>query len=618
MSGWYYIFKGTDSAGMHCRFEKIFSSSGESLLATKWMENRPGNRFCSWKYGKDDGIFHDLDHLSGGDSELILDGYITGFGRFGPGDPGKTAVQRLLELLVTLGNAVIPELNGSFSIIRIDHGKNEVSLITDRFNSRPVYYLRKGEGLIFGNFPSVVAALSGECTLSPAGLYSLLATSRPVGNRTLFEEVLSVPAGSISFFSTAGDRVIRWFGLRFRPDRKAGLKEYTERVAEGIRTSAKRILSATDDLTLFLSGGLDSRIAAAALPGIRSATIVNLPNMTSRVAGKVAGICRSDHKTYLRDPRWYLDHFTLNGLLAGGSYNLTHAHFTKALLETAGVRSLSSFILGDLLENFNKNYFKPEFEGSPFDPSLVPGQFLSLYSYSSKTLFPEHILQPGALKKCREAWREELTAVADEVMDVSEHPQDKFNALFRWFNNLYCPTNLMLEGIKPFAGHRNLMFDNDLFDLLLQCPVSFRKGNRVHRGILGALDRRLLFIPTSNYWLPPIAPHWAEKSTRAVKPLLGKMYRRIYSTGDPHSRLVRTHGSWDLIIQKFRKDPGYRDFLHASINRKGSFPDFLFETGQVHSLLDVFLAGDDTRYFDVCMLLSFALISDRIPMKFPD
>jgi hypothetical protein len=144
----------------------------------------------------------------------------------------------------------------------------------------------------------------------------------------------------------------------------------------------------------------------------------------------------------------------------------------------------------------------------------------------------------------------------------------------------------------------------------LQCPVSFRKGNRVHRGILGALDRRLLFIPTSNHWLPPIAPHWAERSTRAVKPLLGKMYRRIYSTGDPHSRLVRTHGSWDLMIFKFRMDKDYRDFIVRELGRKDSFPDNFFHPKKILEEFQEFTDGDNNKYIDICVLLSFSIINN--------
>ncbi len=343
--------------------------------------------------------------------------------------------------------------------------------------------------------------------------------------------------------------------------------------------------------------------------------------MNSRIAEKVARKLDIRHKTIIRDPHYYLDSFTAAALVSSGNYSIAHAHFINAVIEITRENPDASFLLGDLLENFNKHYFKPGVLKDIHHMNLpvedLPGMFNRLYSYSYKD-FDElaGLINPGIANQCRQNWSDELVALAKRVSSVSGHQEDVLDALFRWYNNNFCPTNLMHDCMKPFGEVRNLMFDRFMIDLVLRVPAALKTRGILHRKILKYLHRDLLFIPNSNSWLPPIVPEAMNKITRKIRPILGNFRRKIIAMGkEKTSPIVKTEGSWHMPHEWYRKDPEYKGFIQTILFSDKAIPGEIFSHKMIQYYWHEFQVGDISKMFIIDALMTIGLIHQRIPAR---
>lgn len=626
MSGWILIINGSRAFEKQVdKFKNVFSIEGHPPLQIKKTGIGKGNVLLSWAWTNRDHFADIAVYLSDSKQWLILiAGVVTDLGTYGPADTDqvKTA-KKILELWNSRGKDILAELNGSFSILIFNRIANKTVCITDRIASRSQWYSKEKDTLYFGNFPSTIAIFRKEINLDGAGLWALLAASRPIAGHSLFYEIRSLQAGQIGYFDSSGKKsVIDWYELRYQPEKKVSANEWGEQIAGGLKASAERVVRYSSTPYLFLSGGLDSRIAAAAFgSAVKTVTLTSHPNMNSRIAEKVAKRLNIRHKTIIRDPYYYLDSFTAAALLSSGNYSITHAHFINAVIKITRETQNASFLLGDLLENFNKHYFKPgvvkEFHHKNVPVKDLPGMFNKLYSYSYKDFDEiENLINPGIAGQCRQNWSDELMELVKRVSPVSEHREDVLDALFRWYNNNFCPTNLMNDCMKPLGEVRNLMFDRFMIDLVLRVPAAVKTRGILHRKVLKCLDNGLLFIPNSNFWLPPIVPEVMNKITGKIRPALGNFRRKIIAIGKRKTGpIVKTEGSWHMPHEWYRKDPKYKSFIHSILFSNKAIPGEILSNKMIQNYWHEFQAGDIFNTFIIDTLLTFGLIHQRIPAR---
>jgi hypothetical protein len=626
MSGWLLI---TNHGGRFekqvDKFKKVFAIEGFSPLQIKKTGIGKDSVLLSWAWTPQE-YFPDMTVFFNDSTGrlIIIEGAVTDLGAYGPADTNQVlTATKISDLWNAGGKDILAEINGSFSIVIFNVLEKETVCITDRIASRSLWYSKEKDTWYFGNFPSAVAIFREEVHLDGAGLWALLATSRPITDHSLFYEIRSLQAGQIGYFDISGKKsVIDWYELRYQPEKHGSANEWGEKIAGGLKASAQRVVKYSSPPYLFLSGGLDSRIAAAAFgSAVKTLTLTTHPNMNSRIAEKVAGKLGIQHKTIIRDAYYYLDSMTAAVLVSSGNYSITHAHFINAVIEITRKNQVASFLLGDLLENFNVHYFKPGVINNLHRVNVpiedLPGIFNKLYSYSYKNLNEiEDLLNPGIAGQCRQNWSDELMALAKRVSLVSERQEDVLDALFRWYNNNFCPTNLMNDCMKPFAEIRNLMFDRFMIDLVLRVPAELKTRGILHRKVLKYLDNGLLFILNANFWLPPIVPEVMNKITRKLRPVLGNFRRRIISISKGKtSPIVKTEGSWHMPHEWYRKDPAYKGFIQSILFNNKAIPGEILRNKMIQNYWNEFQAGDTSKTFIIDVLLVLGLIHQRIPAR---
>ncbi|MEU2503409.1 asparagine synthase (glutamine-hydrolyzing) [Streptomyces sp. NPDC007863] len=194
---------------------------------------------------------------------------------------GTSDTEVLLEAWRRWGTDCLPRLRGMFAFGIFDERTGELVLARDQLGIKPLFLLRRGEGLVFASELKALAAVSGGALEVDHGalVASLLYYWVP-DSRCAFREAEKLPPGT-------------W--LRCQPDgrvERGRFWDLREVAAEGrdraragelpdlaavVEESTRRHLLSDVPVATFLSGGLDSSyltaLAARERPGISAYTI---------------------------------------------------------------------------------------------------------------------------------------------------------------------------------------------------------------------------------------------------------------------------------------------------------------------------------------------------------
>ncbi|MGA5521804.1 asparagine synthase (glutamine-hydrolyzing) [Streptomyces pseudogriseolus] len=194
---------------------------------------------------------------------------------------GTSDTEVLLEAWRRWGTDCLPRLRGMFAFGIFDERTGELVLARDQLGIKPLFLLRRGEGLVFASELKALAAVTGgSLKVDPAALVASLLYYWVPDSRCAFRGAEKLPPGT-------------W--LRCRPDgsvRRGRFWDLREVAAEGqerarsgdvpdlaavVEESTRRHLQSDVPVATFLSGGLDSSyltaLAARDRPGIPAYTI---------------------------------------------------------------------------------------------------------------------------------------------------------------------------------------------------------------------------------------------------------------------------------------------------------------------------------------------------------
>src|SRR5829696_2690772 len=191
---------------------------------------------------------------------------------------GTSDTEVLLEAWRRWGTGCLPRLRGMFAFAIFDERSGELVLVRDQLGIKPLFFVRRGEGLVFASeLKALAAELGGSLHVDDAALVASLLYYWVPDGRCAFREAEKLPPGS-------------W--LRCRPDGRvdggrfwsirdvaAEAAESTDEVdlAAVVEDSTRKHLLADVPVATFLSGGLDSSyltaLAARHQPGISAYTI---------------------------------------------------------------------------------------------------------------------------------------------------------------------------------------------------------------------------------------------------------------------------------------------------------------------------------------------------------
>jgi len=183
----------------------------------------------------------------------------------------------VLEAWRAWGVGALERFRGMFAFAIYDVAKRSLTLARDPFGIKPLYTMRRGEGVVFASeLKAIVAALGDELTIDPAGMVASTLFYWLPPTFDAVREVRKLPAGSWTEYRADGSTVSRTYWHAAEEAARAAASPQVD-LSSCIKSSVEAHLVSDVPVASFLSGGLDSSIITAlahrADPSIEAYTI---------------------------------------------------------------------------------------------------------------------------------------------------------------------------------------------------------------------------------------------------------------------------------------------------------------------------------------------------------
>ncbi len=410
--------------------------------------------------------------------------------------PATTAAEIVGYLFTRHGPEILANLNGCFVFALWQDDSQTLSLGTDRWGLKPLYYRQQASTLTFAS--EIGALLAGENDLSGnlAATHELFTLGAPIGDHTLYPSIFRLPPATVLTFRDG--RLANSSYWDFGRVRGGGPTDINEFVAEMRRLfglSMGKLLSQVNQPICMLSSGFDSRrILLEMLAQNRTSTAYTAsiiqPEGGFEIDTSVAGaLCREFGVPHVHSD---LPAPTEQARMVRQTYQLldyeTDAHaWIMPLLPRIAMGGGINFdgSGGDVLEDGNFT-----FDGQAEhidDPAWLANSVIERFP----DLWSSHFSHPAPEPPL-------AVRIADEIrkLPVSDHRFTMFYFM-NWTRRktaLFSQRllSLKLDSVYPFL-------DYDLVEFLLSVPPLWKRAHTIRRAYLENVNADLLArLPSSH------------------------------------------------------------------------------------------------------------------------
>lgn len=168
------------------------------------------------------------------------------------------------------GNGFVAKLNGLFAGLLIDREQRQALLFNDRFGSERLYTFDKDGATYFASEAKALLAVLPELrAFDDTGVAQWLAFGSTLGGHTLFRGLALVPGGSVWRFGPGAPLQRERYFVPAEWEALPTLKdaEFEAQLSDTFSRLLPDYLAGAEPVGLSLTGGLDTRMIAACLPG---------------------------------------------------------------------------------------------------------------------------------------------------------------------------------------------------------------------------------------------------------------------------------------------------------------------------------------------------------------
>ncbi|MCG3179039.1 MAG: hypothetical protein BIFFINMI_01370 [Phycisphaerae bacterium] len=512
------------------------------------------------------------------------------------------------RVLAARGSAGLAELRGSFSLAVWEPVAGRLTLAVDRSFSRPIYWCRMGDALVFASrFNALVAcgALDGG-ELDMLALYTTFMFDDLHDTMTYYRQAQALIPGGLLTFQAGRVTLDRYWRPRYGGPR-VGLDAAAEELAAALVRAGRRATADRPRKGLMLSGGLDSRTMLAVAEGpLHTFTTTDFYNSEARIAARLARTRGSEHTWIPRDPDHYAHIVDAGVELSGGMGRFHHAIFAGLAGRIA--RSCDVAFTEEPADRMFKGFYwdrrllvaglrvplpgrtRPKREG-------IVEQILRL------EVKGQHHNRPWML--FREPWRtrflEELRSSIER--QLADAGTDDPRHLIEHVAGQRCPGRIAsfqnVSCVRTHLEYRSLFLDDELRELSLRMSPRWRLGAAAMRRALRRIDPRLFAIADANTGVRPDAPApiaWACEMAADAGFLLAR--RMGLHAGH------QTNKSWSDRAGASRR-PALAAMLAETLGDPACIEPSIFDTDQVADALRQQQSGSRGKTALLMTLLTF-------------
>jgi len=533
--------------------------------------------------------------------------------RLGHRFSSRTDSEVVLHAYAEWGTECLLKFNGMFAFAAWDRLARRLTLARDRYGIKPVYWTRTGDTFLFGSEAKAILAHGAlQPRMNPEGLLEYFTFQNFFTDRTLFQDVQLLPAGSYLQIDVSSGRVtepIQYWDYQFsEPGEKADAGEYLEELDRLFVQAVTRQLVSDVDVGSYLSGGMDSgsitAIAATHLPYIKTFTCGFDLSSASGVEISFDERAAAESMSY----KFRTEHYEM--VLKAGDMERVLPRFAWHLEEPRVGQSYPNFYVAQLAGKFVKVVLSGAggdelFGGYPwrYYRAVVNDDFehyIDKYYQYWQRLIPnreiKRVFGPiwDEVKhiQTRDIFRDVLSTHAEKLT----RPEDYVN------HSLYLEAKTFLHGLlvvedKLSMAHgletRVPFLDNDLVDFAMCVPVNLKLGKLSE---VVELNENEVGSKTAKYF----------QKTSDGKLLLRNLMRR-YVPPEIVEREKQGFSAPDASWFKGESIDYVRDRIY---NDKARVFEYL-DRDSVHSLVNEHLDGEQNRRLLIWSLLNVEQFCQR-------
>lgn len=172
----------------------------------------------------------------------------------------------VLRAFGCFGERCIERLRGMFAFAIWDPRTETVLLARDRLGIKPLYYYQEGATFLFASqVKALLASGAVPFRLSPRAIESFLVWGAVAEPETAIEGVRALPAGHLGRVTNGGISIERYWAIdEDIPARSISAAEARDELSAHFQDAVRSHLEGDVEVGVFLSGGVDSSILAAA------------------------------------------------------------------------------------------------------------------------------------------------------------------------------------------------------------------------------------------------------------------------------------------------------------------------------------------------------------------
>ncbi|MFH1784734.1 MAG: asparagine synthase (glutamine-hydrolyzing) [bacterium] len=184
----------------------------------------------------------------------------------------KTDTEAIVHLYEDYGIDCVKYLRGMFAFALWDETKKKLFLVRDRLGKKPLNYMIKNRGLVFGSEIKCILEnpeIKKEVNLE--ALHYYLTYQYIPSPLTMFEGIEKLPPASILSCDEKGNiNIRRYWNLNYRNKLNLEEEEYIEQIRSKLKEATKLRMISDVPVGAFLSGGLDSSVIVGLMSEISS------------------------------------------------------------------------------------------------------------------------------------------------------------------------------------------------------------------------------------------------------------------------------------------------------------------------------------------------------------
>lgn len=391
---------------------------------------------------------------------------------------GDRQAEFLLKQFIEQGISFSKNINGSFAVLLIDERNDGVMLITDRINSRKVFYSKYKD--CYWLSTSLNLHPTGDVDVDPIGVAHYLASGAVHNNRTLFDGIRVLERACIHKLREDGFDGMRYWSYEFNNSySNVSERELRDELSELLIQSIKIRLKDDPRVFLSLSGGYDS----ATILGILSELEIANIDCFSYALGRPKS--NSDEYVAREMANW-----------VGFNHRIIQVEDSNiANLIEHGVRLGRGMLPGNFDEiatyiKMNRDFFQ-NLPSSLFvadecfgwldrqlSDDITLMNCVRVYGFDVLSWL-QNYMSVETYRMLNDALRNDLVEILKRCPGSDDYHNNKdFLYLDQRLSNFILPWREFLAG--QFVNVRNPFLDNSILDFMMKLPSSLRRGKYLY------------------------------------------------------------------------------------------------------------------------------------------